>query len=1146
MNIMHHNLPINLYIKKFLLMSKYVFYGICLQVLFGAMVLANDVSAQGNSVNDIYLEIELENVSFAEAFRRIENSTDFRFNYNNFIIKKNKKITLPAKDKSLGDLLKGFSRISDLQFKRVNEIIYVVPKKRSAPPLTEIYEKTIADLKIKGRVTDSRGEGVPGANVLVKGTSNGVITDAEGKYSITVPEGGTLVFSFVGYFTQEIAVKNESVLDVVLVEDVTALDEIVVVGYGYQKKSDLTGSIVSLGDDDLNSGGTVSNIAQSIQGRAAGVQVTQNSKAPGGSISVRIRGSNSIGTNNEPLYVIDGFPTKNGTNLNPDDIASVEILKDASATAIYGSRGANGVVIITTKRGKAGENSITYNFSSGVQKLVNPFTMLNGKQYMQLANELYQEVDGQEGNQFGVYTPAQLESNVNTNWIDETTRNGIVTNHNLQFTGGSEKTRVLTSFGHFNQKGVLKNTDFSRLSGRLNIDQKVNEYIRTGVTLFAQRENSNFQVYDGNILQSNVLFGLLTYDPTVPIFNLDGSYGRPPGGRGDNPVANLEERQNDLKRDKVNGTIFLEVKPFENLTARVDAGVDVVHDFQGSYLPRSTFQGGIDNGVASTADFTSTHHLFDVFVTYNKDLTDKHSFSIMGGYSHEKTTSENRSIGVKGFSTDLFSYNNLDAASTITGVSSGKSESLLISYFGRVNYSFNSKYLATFTLRSDGSSRFGTDNRWALFPSGSFAWRLIEEPLIRDMGIFSDLKLRVGYGKTGNDGVGNYDQFALVRNTHVTFDGSTNVSGTHLNQGTPENPSLKWETTSQTNIGLDMSFFNSRLTATLDMYYKKTTDLLIRRNLPSYSGFTVGQSNVGSLENKGFELEVRSKNMVGEFKWETSFNFASNRNKVLSLGGESDIHLSSSKPAGFVSEEDIAIVSEGEPLGSLYGYEYLGVIQAGETYAPQPDSKPGDPKFRDISGPEGTPDGLITSADRTIIGQAAPDFIFGVTNTFSYKNFDMSIFFHGSIGNQLFNMTRINLEWKSTTDALNRWTPQNTNTNVPRNGFYYSKYGGYMNDHFIEDASFLRLQRITLGYTVPHNLKFLQSIRLYTTVENLFTITDYSGWDPEVDTKGYENDQLVNNNRRGSSPQAANAGAGLDFNSYPSMRSFTVGLNVTF
>lgn len=1088
------------------------------------------LASTGYSQNTL-LTLEAKNLALEEFLKKIENQSEYRFFYSGKIDVE-KTVNGVFENKSIKEVLDVVLKKIDIKYELKGRQIILSPSNYSG--YSNQQQKSIT-----GKVTDSSGSPLPGVSVSIAGTTNGTITDANGNYNLTGTQSGSSIrFSFVGMKTQDVVVGKQTVINITLQEESIGLDEVVAVGYGTVKKSDLTGAVAKVSSGDLNLGGSVSNAAQALQGRSAGVQVIQNSNAPGGSISIRVRGSNSISSSNEPLYVIDGFPTSNGTDINPNDIESMEILKDASATAIYGARGANGVILITTKRGKSGENKISYNGSYGTQRIINPFDMLNGKEYMLMANALYKEIDGQENQENAVYTQSQLQSTTNTDWIKETSRLGQIQDHNIQFRGGSEKTQVLTSLGYHSQEGVLKNTSFSRVSGRINVDQRVNDYIKAGASIMAQRVNSNFQEYGGNILNSNVLYSILNYDPTVAPYNADGTYGRPPGGRGDNPLANLLERTNDLVRDNLNGKVYFEVQPIKDLVIRTNGGAEILHSFQGTYLPRSTYQGGIDNGVASTYDYTSNHQLFDAYVNYSKKLAEIHALQFMAGYSYEKNTTEYRKMAAKGFSTDLYTYNNMSAASTVTGKWSYKGENILISYFGRVNYSLNDKYLLTVTLRQDGSSRFGAEQRWGSFPSGAFAWRMYEEPFIKDLGVFSNLKFRLGYGRTGNDQIGNYQRFAIVSSTHLTFDGSTNESGTHLSQTTPENQALKWETTSQYNTGFDMGFLNNRLSVTIDAYYKKTLDLLIQKNLPSYSGFYSGQSNVGSIENKGIEFELTSTNVdKGDFSWTTQLNLAANRNKVLDLGGGGDIYLTSAKPMGNVSEEQFAVIRVGESLGSLFGYVYDGVLQTGETYAPEPNAKPGDPKFQDISGPSGVPDGKITSADRKIIGHASPDLIFGLTNTFKYKNFDLSIFFHGAIGNQLLNMTRMNMEWSRTTDALNRWTTTNTNTDIPRNGFYYSKYGGYINSHFIENASFLRCKNITLGYTIPYKNKVFQSCRLYVLAENLFTLTKYSGWDPEVDTKAYES---------GGTGQTANAGAGLDFNAYPSMRSFTFGLNITF
>jgi len=1079
------------------------------------------------------VSLSVQNASIKETLLVLSKQIPYRFLYNEEQLKQAGNVTIAVSNQPLLEVLDQVLTEKQLGYKVHSHTITIVAK----PKRQQVNQNIQQEVEVSGTVKDSVGV-LPGVSVLLKGTSgSGVTTNSNGQYRLKVPAGATLIFRSIGYASQEVAVNGRPVIDITLHAIESRLDEVVVVGYGTQKKGDLTGSISSLSADDLTKGGAINNVAQAIQGRAAGVVVTQNSKAPGGSMSIRIRGSNSISSSNEPLYVIDGFPSNNGVNMNPDDIESMEILKDASATAIYGSRGANGVVMITTKRGKAGQGSLVYSGYTGSQTAINPYHLLDAQAYMHLANALYKEISGQEGIENGAYTPSQLNSTVNTDWVKEATRTAIVQNHNLQFTGGSEKTKVLGSVGYFDQEGILKTTDFKRISGRVNIDQTINDYVRVGATVFGQRENSNYQIYDGNILNSNVLYSVLTYDPSVPLYDADGNFGRPPGGIGDNPVANLLARQNDVQKDKINGNMYLEIKPMEGLTARFDAGTELLHDQLGTYLSKDSYQGGINSGVASQSDYNLTHNLFDMYVTYNKDI-DKHHFDVMGGYSYKKFTNNNKGIDVYGFSTDLYGYNNLGAAATISGVNAYKSENMLISFFGRVNYSFDNKYLFTATVRRDGSSRFGADHKWGTFPSGSFAWKMINESFMQDQHWFTDLKLRLGYGRTGNERIGNYASYGLMSNASYTYDGDSNSSGTYLNSNSPANSTLKWESTDQYNAGVDLAFLDDRIAVTMDAYYKKTNDLLVKRNLPYYTGYSSGQSNVGSVSNKGLEFAVSTKNLTGAFTWDTKLNLAMNRNKVLSLGGESDIFITSAKPMGTVSEEAYAIIREGEPLGSLFGYQYIGVIQQGEPYAPQPNAKAGDPKFADVNG-----DGIVNSADRTIIGSAYPKLTYGITNMFAYKHFDLSVFIYGNLGNDVLNMTRMNLEWNRSAEALNRWTPENTHTDLPRNGFYYTEYGGYVNDHFVEDASFLRLKNLTLGYTLPINSKVMRSLRVYAMAENLFTISGYSGWDPEVDTKGYENDTLI---KYSSNAQTANAGAGLDFNSYPSMRAFTFGVNVNF
>jgi TonB-linked SusC/RagA family outer membrane protein len=1019
-------------------------------------------------------------------------------------------------------------------------------------PVTQAQQK----ITVHGTVEDAQtGKTLPGVNILVVGTSTGSATGSDGTYKLTAPSSSdTLRFSFIGYQTKNVPINGRTTINVSLESQVVSGQQMVVIGYGQQKKEDLTGAVTSVDAEELSKSASVRNVSQALQGRVAGVSVKKNSSAPGGSVSIRIRGNNSISSSNKPLYVVDGFPMPNGFEVNPDEIKNIEVLKSASATAIYGSRGANGVILITTKSGQSGKSEITYNGSVSLQNIEVPFNLLDAQKYMRLANALNLEIAGNT-NPYGVYTKSQLNSNINTDWIDATTRLGEIQNHNLQFSGGNEKTQVYGGLGYFGNRGILKNTKFRRISGRLNISQKFNDYISAKAFFSGRQENSNFQSYHGNIRANNVLYGILTYSPAYPIYNGDGSYARPPGGRSDNPLASLMLRKNDSQNDDFVGHISLDITPISGLEAKIKGGTDVFRSNVGAYLPKTTYQGGIDNGDASKTSFNRNHYLFSATVTYDHDFNANNSFKIMGGYEYDKHINESLGVLANGFSSDHFKFNNLGAASNIKAVTSYKGENMLSSYFGRINYNYLERYLFTFTVRRDGSSRFGSQNRWGTFPSGAFAWRISDEPFMSNIDFVSNLKLRAGYGITGNDRIGNYAPVGLVNSGHYTFNGDEAVIGNFLNPGAPPNNNLRWETTKQLNIGVDFGVFNNRLAVTMNYYSKMTSNLLVNVDFPLYTGYSSGLINTGEIKNKGFELEVQSKNVVTQtFTWNTNFNIAYNKNVVSSLGERKEpIRIKSAKPNGTVPDEAYAIIEKGKPLGSLYGYVYTGVLQKGEHYAPEPDAKPGDPKFKDING-----DGVIDAEDRTILGQAYPKYTFGMQNSFNYKNFNLSIAIYGAIDADLLNMTRMNLEWNRTERALDRWTPEHTHTNIPRNGFYYSQYGGYINSHFIENASYLKLQNITFGYNIPVHSGILKDARVYVMAENLFTLTSYSGWDPETDTKKY----AVNSTKfiptvAGVSAQSikntgsggylnANAGAGLDFNSYPSMRTYTFGIKLSF
>ena len=978
--------------------------------------------------------------------------------------------------------------------------------------------------KITGKVADANGMGMPGVSIKVKGTQTGTVTDGKGNFSFSALEPSTVLqFSFIGYDAQEIKLGGKTQLNIILIETENNLNQVVVVGYGTAKKRDLTGSVSSIGKESLNLGGVTSNVAQAIQGRASGVQVSQASAAPGGTTIIRIRGGNSIKSTNEPLYVVDGFISDSGKDIAPGDVEDIQILKDASATAIYGARGANGVVMITTKRGKAGQSVVELEGYYGTQRIKTKPELMNATDFKAIANAKAIE----QGNP-PEYTAADLSSNTNTNWFDLATRNAGVQNYNLNIRGGNEDTKISISGNYFSQLGALKKTDYDRYSGRFNIDHKVSKRLTVGANAYGARAFAQYKTYDGNIVPSNVLYGILFTSPAIPAYNADGTYGRRNGK--DNPLAWLLEPTNDRYSNKLNGNIFGDLKITDDLTVHVSGGTEFSATKEGVYLPTTLVSGNKVGGQASVNEFNTTRNLMESYLTYKKTFNGIHSLTALAGFSYQYDTYERHYTQVQKFSTDKYLYNRLDAATERISSLTDKTENIMYSYFGRVNYALKDRYLATFTLRQDVSSKFGPNNRVGIFPSGSLAWRVSDEDFMKDNKIFSSLKVRTGYGITGNDRIDNYAYMATFGPTNVTLDDKGNGAG-GLVATRLANPDLKWESNAQFDAGLDMGFLKDRLNVTIDYYRKTTKDLLLDLPIEQTNGFNSQLVNGGSLQNQGIELSINSRNISNDdMSWNTTFNIAYNKQKALNLNGRPYIITQTSNPDGSVPAADFTKLAIGRELSELFGYQYLGVIKTGEVYAAQPGSKAGDPKYADLDG-----DGLITSGDRKVLGHAYPRFVLGFNNDFTYKNFDLGIFFQGALGSNLFNMNRLLLETYTGTDALNRWTPQNENTDIPRNGYFTSKYGNYINSRFVENSSYLKLKSLTLGYSLPTAkigfLKGVNKVRFYFTAQDLFTITKYTGSDPEVSTNDNGNSNLR---------------AGLDFNAYPAFRSYTLGLKVNF
>ncbi|KQX15780.1 TonB-dependent receptor [Flavobacterium sp. Root420] len=975
------------------------------------------------------------------------------------------------------------------------------------------FEKTV-----KGTITDQNGLPLPGVNVTVKGSGKGVQTDVDGSFAITVPDNATkLIVTYIGMEDQEVTITGAP-LKIIMKEVGQKLDE-VVVGYGKAKKKDLTGSVSSIGKDNLNLGGTVSNVGQALQGRASGVQVQQNSYAPGTSPSIVIRGGNSINNSNAPLYVVDGFITSTGASISPNDIENIQVLKDASSTAIYGARGANGVILITTKKGKLGKMQVEAEISDGFQNIIKEPSLLNGQQYADIQNAIAKE------NGRPPVFPASFPV-ANTNWFDAATRPGEVLNRTLTFSGSDKTSKFFLSGNYIKQTGAIENTDFERYSVRMGGEKRFNDKLNIGTNFYGASSEGNNSDFGDNILSP--MFSVQTAPPSIPIYNADGSYYKFQGK--DNALALLLEPTDHTINRLANGNMFLDYEIIKGLTYHFGAGAEWQEVIQGKYTPSTLVAGAALKGSGSEENRTYFRWSTEQYLTYKFNISE-HSISAMIGTSNQKDTYERVRAAGTGFSNDLLTYYNLQGAAVYLKPETEKTETKLTSYFSRLNYSFADKYLLSFTIRKDGSSRFGPNNRFGIFPSGAVAWKMSNESFIQNLNTFSELKLRASYGITGADGIGDYAYMNRLTSWGVTIGDGNFVGGTE--PANLANPNLKWEQTAQTDIGLDMGFFNDRLTATIDFYKKRTTDALINVPVGGWWGFSTQRVNSGVIDNQGIELGLSSTNFRNDkFTWTTSLNVAYNKQEVVSLADNVKIiSQNTSNPSGTVSGQEFTRLEPGKEMGVLYGYKYAGVIKTGETYAAQPLSVAGDPKYVDVNG-----DGTITADDRTYLGNSTPHYIAGLNNDFKYGNFDLNIFFQGAFDYSVYNMTAMVGESSTSTDALNRFVVgTNENTDIPRDGYYKSKYGSYVNSKFVEEASYLRLKNVSIGYSIPESVlkqaKFIDSIRLYAIGQNLLTITNYSGNDPEI-------------NGHTASATSQNIGGGIDFNSFPASRTFILGIKV--
>jgi TonB-linked SusC/RagA family outer membrane protein len=1003
------------------------------------------------------------------------------------------------------------------------------------------------EVTIKGSVTsETDGEPILGANILIVGTTKGTSTDFDGNYQIKASAGDVLQFSYIGFASKNVTVADQKTINVVLSEDASALDEIVVVGYGARKKSDVTGSVSSVKSEELNAF-PVLDAAQAMQGRAAGVVIQSNNGGePGAPISIQIRGNTSINASSNPLIVVDGFV--GAVMPQAGDIASIEILKDASSTAIYGSQGANGVVMVTTKKGKSGRMNFEFNSTYSTQTTSNRLDLLNAADFVDYRNQVLSNNGS---------TTSYFDDGFDTDWQDVIYRTGSTANHQFSFSGGTDKVDYYASATYFKQEGVLINSAFERISLLSNINAKLTDRFKVGLNLsgsFGKKSGVSTQS-DGSAGTGNddVITLATLFGPDMGVYNDNGSfffneqYG---AGATDNPWAVATQRKDDTEIDQFRANFYADFEIIEGLNFKTTIGLSSKNTFRGRYIPRTLLatEGNTSgnnpiNGRAILEEDKNSKLLTESFLTYKKEIG-KGVLSLLGGISYQKTEDKGFYSEGTGTISDSFSYYGLYSATSLINSTSGNTyvtEKEIQSQFGRVNYDYDDKYLITATVRRDGASNFAANEKYAIFPSAALGWKVSNEKFLENVESISNLKLRASYGVTGNPSIAAYQSLASYDAIYASSGGETVASFTPFQ---PANPNLKWESSYQTNFGVDLGLLDNKIKISADFYNIDTKDIIMAdASLPDIAGFSNPSilANVGEINNKGFEISINTSNISNEnFSWTTDFVLARNKNSVVSLINGIDF-FSSAQPS-YLGSENTSILREGEEVGLFWGYDYAGVYQGGtlpEGTVSEANPVAGDPLFYDIANDDGVKDGSLGADDRTIIGNPNPDFTWGITNNFSYKNFDLSLFFQGSQGGDIFNLNQsilTNGDSNITYDLLNSaYSASNTNASQPRVG---NNSDRELSSRFVEDGSYVRLKNIAIGYNLPSNVLEnlgIDNMRFSLSAQNLLTFTNYSGLDPEVNYSAGD-----------SSNTAGNTIRGFDFGSYPTVQSVSLSVNVKF
>ncbi|WP_300761865.1 TonB-dependent receptor [uncultured Parabacteroides sp.] len=1129
--------------------------------LFLLFVCVCQLMAEEAGAQSAEIKISQNSMTIRQLVKEIEAQTEYLVVFRDQDIDVNRTVSFKSKSASVANYLEEVSRSTNIGYRFENNYITLVPKAKVAAQ----DKKTVT-----GKIVDANGEPIIGANIVEKGTTNGTITDIDGNFTLEASDKSILIVSFIGYAPREIVVGNQRNISVKLNEDTEVLDEVVVVGYGTQKKSDVTTAVASVSSENLKNRAAV-NFGEAMAGQVPGVLIQQTNGAPGGEgLTIKVRGTGSITQSNDPLYVVDGYPMEGGAFrlLNSSDIESIQVLKDASSTAIYGSRGANGVVIITTKKGQIGKPTVQLNAYVGFQQREKKIEMMNRDQYVQWfidgrnqawldakvissdpnqsphsindpnsrralysgASSQYMIPDGTGSYKYNFLDPASVAQMPDNDWQDLLYRNALTQQYELSVNGGSENTRYTFSGSYTNQDGIVRNTDYERFNFRTNVSSKIADCLNVGMSLMAYYANGTEQA---NGKDSPVMYAL-NLPPIYPLYNEDGTYGsmvrNPEILAGDvaNPIGIADQVMNKRKRHGWLGTIFAEWEIIKNLKYRISINGGIQDNIQKKFEPSYV---DFDSSKAPrpakgiNERWTDRDWVIENTLNYSFTLADKHSFNALLGYTTQAHSYEHMKGEARGYANDNITTLN---AGTMYALTSDESEYSMISYLGRINYVYDNRYMLTTTLRSDGSSRFGRNKKWGTFPSVSLGWRISQEKFMQDVKPISDLKIRASFGISGNNRIGNYSAIGLLSTGfYPTGDAVQNT----VNPNTMPNDDLGWERTRQYNVGFELGLFDNRIRLEGDFYDSRSIDLLLNVPIPTITGYSSQMQNIGKVQNRGMEFTLNTKNFTGrDFTWSSNFNISFNKNKVLEVGVDGRPIYGSAANAN-----NAFITKPGYPIASFYGYKYLGVFQSEEELAKYPHlsgDKVGDGHYEDVNK-----DGKLDQNDKTILGDNNPLFTAGFSNSFRYKNFTLDVQFTGSYGAEVFSFYKrmcgiYHGDRNGLIEQLGRWQSKEQ----PGDGIHFRPTrtpSGWQRDPssaWVQDASYLRLRNLTFGYDFDQKMiekMKMKGLRLYVTGQNLFTITNYVGYDPETSSE-------------------SGLSQGGDYLGYPAARSFIIGANITF